>query len=57
MATKSRADYFRERRKSQKQLNVSINKDTMEKLEAKLDLLNKTKKTWLEEKISEELEK
>lgn len=57
MATKSRADYFRERRKSQKQFNVSINKDTMEKLEAKLDLLNKTKKTWLEEKISEELEK
>lgn len=56
MATKSRADYFKERRKNLKQFNVAIDTDVMERLEAKLCVLKKTKKKWLEEKISEELE-
>lgn len=54
---KSRADYFRKRRETTKQFNVAIDKNKMEQFEKKLMATNKTKKTWLEEKIDEELKK
>lgn len=55
MTEKSRADYFRERRKNTKSFYVEIEKDKMDKLEIKLSNKNQTKKEWLNEKIDEEL--
>lgn len=59
VANKSRADYFKERRKEKdtKAFYVEVERDKMEKLEKKLSQENRTKKEWLNEKISEELEK
>lgn len=57
MAAKSRADYFKERRKSTKAFNVEIEREKMERLEKKLSDTNTTKKKWLDEKIDEELGK
>lgn len=59
VANKSRADYFKERRKGKntKAFYVEVERDKMEKLEKKLSQENRTKKEWLNEKISEELEK
>jgi len=54
---KSRADYFKERRKSKKAFYVELDKKKVESLEVKLKGQNKTKTVWLEEKIDEELEK
>ena len=51
--TKSRADYFKERRKKLKTFSVNINKE----LAAKLEDLKKTKTSWLIEKIEEEINK
>lgn len=55
IVVKSRADYFKERRKSTKAFNVEIDRKKMEALEEKLSDQNKTKKKWLDEKIDEEL--
>lgn len=55
IAEKSRADYFRERRKNTKPFYVEIESEKMEKFEKKLQM--KTKKEWLNEKIDEELKK
>ena len=55
MANKSRADYFRKRRGVLKQFNVSLPKEIIEKLENKLTEQNKTKTSWLKEKIDEEI--
>lgn len=55
IAGKSRADYFRKRRESRKQFSVSLDKEKMEALEEKLKQDNKTKASWLNEKIDEEL--
>lgn len=55
ISPKSRADYFKERRKSTKAFNVEIDRKKMEALEEKLSDQNKTKKKWLDEKIDEEL--
>lgn len=57
MAPKSRAEYFKERRKATKAFYVEIESEKMEKLETKLSDKNKTKKEWLNEKIDEELGK
>lgn len=57
MADKSRAEYFRERRKTMKQFNVMLKKEKVEALERKLKEQNKTKASWLEEKVDEELGK
>ena len=57
VAQKSRADYFRERRKRIKQFTVSLPKEKIELFEIKLKKLNKTKTEWLSEKIDEELNK
>lgn len=54
---KSRADYFRKRRETTKQFNVAVDRNKMEQFEKKLEIVSKTKKTWLEEKIDEELKK
>lgn len=54
---KSRADYFKERRKNTKSFYVEIEAEKMEKLEQKLISKNQTKKEWLNEKIDEDLKK
>ena len=55
VAEKSRAEYFRERRKNLKQFTVTLPREQIEKLEIKLAEINKTKTAWLSEKIIEEL--
>ena len=55
--TKSRADYFRERRKNLKTFSVDINKELAEKLENTLKEQKRTKTSWLIEKIEEEINK
>ncbi len=57
MAGKSRAEYFRERRKTMKQFNVMLKREKVEALEAKLRILGRTKADWLNEKVDEELSK
>lgn len=57
IAPESRADYFKERRKKTKAFNVEVERDKMERFENKLKETNKTKTTWLNEKIDEELNK
>ncbi|MCQ5028985.1 hypothetical protein NE547_05455 [Flavonifractor sp. DFI.6.63] len=57
MAEKSRAEYFRDRRKTMKQFNVMLKRDKVEALEAKLKAQSKTKAEWLNEKVDEELGK
>lgn len=57
MADKSRAEYFRERRKTMKQFNVMLRREKVEALEAKLKAKDKTKADWLNEKVDEELGK
>ena len=54
---KSRADYFKDRRKKLKTFSVNIDKELAEKLEIKLRELEKTKTSWLIEKIEEEINK
>jgi len=54
---KSRADYFKERRKKLKTFSVNIDKELAERLECKLEERNKTKTSWLIEKIKEEISK
>ena len=57
MATESRAEYFRERRKAMKQFSVLIKREKAEALESKLEKDRKSKAEWLNEKIDEELSK
>lgn len=57
IAEKSRADYFKERRKNTKAFYVEIEKDKMERFEVKISNEGLTKKDWLNEKIDEELKK
>lgn len=55
MANKSRAEYFRERRKEFKQFNVMLKKDKIEALEAEIKKQGKTKVEWFEEIVDKEL--
>ena len=57
IAEKSRANYFKERRKNTKAFYVEIEKDKMERFEVKISNEGLTKKDWLNEKIDEELKK
>ncbi len=57
MSPKSRAEYFKERRKATKAFYVEIESEKMEKLESKLSEDKKTKKEWLNQKIDEEIGK
>lgn len=52
---KSRADYFKERRKNTKSFYVEIERNKMELFEQNLHNENMTKREWLEEKIDDEL--
>ena len=52
---KSRADYFKERRKNTKSFYVEIERNKMELFEQNLHNENMTKRKWLEEKIDDEL--
>lgn len=54
---KSRADYFKERRKTSKAFYVEIERNKMEAFEKKLESEKRTKKDWLNEKMDEELKK
>lgn len=57
VAGKSRADYFKERRKNRntKAFYVEVDREKLETLEEKLSEEGKTKKEWLNEKIDNEL--
>ena len=57
IAEKSRAEYFRERRKTMKQFNVMLKREKIEALEEKIKQQGKTKVQWFEEKVDEELSK
>lgn len=57
MTTNSRADYFKERRKTRKDFGVLIDREKLERFEQKLKSQNVTKTAWLNEKIDEELKK
>lgn len=56
MAQESRAEYFRERRKTIKQFCVNLDRITLEALENRLKEKGLTRTDWLKQKISEELE-
>ena len=55
LANKSRAEYFRERRKTMKQFNVMLKKEKIEALEEKIKSKGKTKVEWFEEVVDKEL--
>lgn len=55
IAEKSRAEYFKKRREVQKTFSVVLDREKMEKFEAKLQEKDTTKTKWLNEKIDEEL--
>lgn len=55
MARESRAEYFRERRKTKKQFSVLSSRERVEALEARLQEQGKTKVQWFEEKADEEI--
>lgn len=55
IADNSRADYFKQRRRSRKSFNVLLERDKAEKFEQRLKEIKKTKAEWLNEKIDEEL--
>ena len=52
---KSRADYFRERRKRTSAFYAEVDTEKLNKLEDKLQEQEKSKKQWLNEKIDEEI--
>ena len=54
---KSRADYFKERRKKTSAFYAEVDTEKYEKFQAILKEQNKSKKQWLDEKIDEELKK
>ena len=57
MSPESRAEYFRERRKTKKQFSVLSSRERVEALEKRLKEQGKTKVQWFEEKADEELGK
>lgn len=57
MPPESRAEYFRKRRESVGQLNISVAKEKLTALDEKLKSKGQTKTQWVNEKIDEELSK
>ena len=55
IAKNSRAEYMKARRKEQKTFSVALDKEKAQRLEAYLEQQKKTKSSWLNEKIDEEL--
>ena len=57
MADKSRAEYFRERRKAMKQLVFMVDRDKAEALDRKLTEQGIGRTEWFRQKLDEELGK
>lgn len=57
MAEKSRAEYFRERRKAKKQLVFMVDRDKAEALDKKLEQKGEGRTEWFRRKLDEELGK
>uniref|UniRef100_UPI00402745A2 hypothetical protein n=1 Tax=Lachnospira sp. TaxID=2049031 RepID=UPI00402745A2 len=55
IAPKSRADYFKERRKKTRNFSVELDKEKFEKLEEKLSEKGLTKTKWFNDKVDEEI--
>lgn len=55
MANKSRAEYYRNRRKIKKQLVFMVDKEKAEELDAKLAERGQTRIDWFRTKLDEEL--
>lgn len=55
VAKKNTSEYFKERRKTIGQFSVSVQREKLEKLDAKLKEKGITKTAWLNEKINEEI--
>ncbi len=55
IAENSRADYMRRRREGKKTFSALIDKEKADCLEKKLQEENRSKTSWLEEKIDEEI--
>ncbi len=53
----SRAEYFKKRREKLKDFGVLVDRKRLEELEKKLKNENRTKTSWINEKIDEELKK
>lgn len=57
MADKSRAEYFRERRKVKKQLVFMVDREKAEALDKKLETTGESRIDWFRRKLDEELGK
>ncbi len=57
MAEKSRADYFRERRKNLKQIVFMVDRDKAMELDKKLQERGETRTAWFRRKVDEEIGK
>ncbi len=57
MAEKSRADYFRERRKNLKQIVFMVDRDKAVELDKKLQERGETRTAWFRRKVDEEIGK
>ena len=55
MADKSRAEYFRERRKIKRQLVFMVDRDKAEKLDEKLKERGEGRTEWFRRKLDEEI--
>ena len=55
MADKSRAEYFRERRKKMKQLVFMVDRDKAEALDKKLEKRGEGRTEWFRRKLDEEI--
>jgi hypothetical protein len=55
IAPKSRADYFKERRKKTRNFSVELDKKKFEKLEEILSEKGLTKTKWFNDKVDEEI--
>ena len=57
MSPESRAEYFRERRKSMKQLVFMVDREKAEELDKKLKAKGQSRIEWFRKKLDEELGK
>ena len=55
VAKRNTSEYFKERRKTIGQFSVSVSREKLEKLDAKLKEKRITKTAWLNDKIDEEI--
>ena len=55
MAEKSRAEYFRERRKALKQIVFMVDREKAEALDKKLEEKGVSRTEWFRQKVDEEL--